>query len=207
MHSWCDNTPHMLHRLHLVTMKSLQFILISIAQTPNVLKRHSKFGKWIQYSLHGFKWNTGQHNERSSTYQHCSLLKHGTTTRCNQKSSVRNILSKQLVVRVPILYHNPIIVARVTCIVLICLSPVVSGLRFIYGLRQERVLFLLVHVARLTCITLICMSPVVSGLCLICGLYSLSEECVVILLCLQAHLCWGNELAQSGSVVLSLLHL
>ena len=51
-----------------------------------------------------------------------------------QKPSVRNILSKQLVVRVPILYHNLVAVDRVTCIALICLSPVVSGLRFISGL-------------------------------------------------------------------------
>ena len=69
-----------------------------------------------------------------------------------QKPSVRNILSKHLVVRVPIIYHNPVAVARVTCIALIWLSPVVSDLRFIYGL---------------------------------CGL---SEECVIILLCLQARL-------------------
>jgi len=55
-------------------------------------------------------------------------------------ASVRNILSKQLVVRVPILYHNPIAVARVTSIALICLSPIVSGL---YGLSEERVVILL----------------------------------------------------------------
>ena len=99
------------------------------------------------------------------------------------------ILSKQLVVRVPILYHNPVAVARVTCIALICLSPVVSGLRFICGLRQEHVLFLLVHVARLTCIALTSVSPVISGLCFIYGLCGLSEEHVIILLRLQARLC------------------
>ena len=63
-----------------------------------------------------------------------------------KKPSVRNILSKQLIVRVPILYHNPVAVARVTCIALICLSPIVSSLRFIYGLcglSEERVVILL----------------------------------------------------------------
>ena len=73
-------------------------------------------------------------------------LKHGTTTQRTHKYLVRNILSKQLVVRVPILNHNPIVVARLTCIALICLSPVVSGLCFIYGLyglSEERVIILL----------------------------------------------------------------
>ena len=106
-----------------------------------------------------------------------------------QKPLVRNILSKQLIIQVPILYHNPVAVARVTCIALICLSPVVSGLRFIYGLRQERVLFLLVHMARLTCIALTSVLPVVSSLRFICGLCGLSEERVVILLRQQARLC------------------
>ena len=73
-----------------------------------------------------------------------------------QKPSVRNILSKQLIVRVPILYHNLIVVAGLTCILLISLSPLVSSLHFIYGLSQERILLRLVHVARLTCIALIC---------------------------------------------------
>ena len=119
-------------------------------------------------------------------------LKHGSTTRRNHKYSVKNILSKQLIIRVPILYHNLVVVARLTCIALICLSPVVSCLRFtcgLCGLSQERVLLHLAHVARLTCIALICLSPVVSGLRFICGLYGLSEERVVILLRLQAHLC------------------
>ena len=106
-----------------------------------------------------------------------------------KKPSVRNILSKQLVVRVPILNHNPVAVARLTCIALICLPPVVNGLCFICGLRQERVLFLLVHVARLTCIALTSVSPVVSGLRFIHGLCGLSEERVIILLRLQARLC------------------
>jgi len=73
-------------------------------------------------------------------------LKHGTNTRCNHKSLVRNILSKQLVVRVPILYHNLIAMARLTCIALFYISAVVSGLRFICGfcgLREECVLILL----------------------------------------------------------------
>ena len=92
------------------------------------------------------------------------------------------ILSKQLVVRVPILYHNPVAVARVTYIALIYLPPVVCGLCFICGLRQEHVLFLLVHVARLTYIALTCVSPIVSGLRFIYSLCGLSEERVIILL-------------------------
>ena len=69
-----------------------------------------------------------------------------------QKPLVRNILSKQLVVQVPILYHNLVAVARLTCIALIYLSSVVSGLHFIcglYGLREEHVLILLRLQARL----------------------------------------------------------
>jgi hypothetical protein len=111
-------------------------------------------------------------------------LNHGTTTRRNQKSSVRNIISKQLVVRVPILYDNLVHVARLTRIALICLSPVVSGIRFICCLRQEHVLLRLFHVDRLTRITLICLSPIVNGLHFICGL---RQERV--LLRLQARLC------------------
>jgi hypothetical protein len=91
--------------------------------------------------------------------------------------------------------------AWLSCIAMICLSPVVSGL---CGLRQERVLLHLVHVPRLTCIALICLSPAVSGLRFICGL---REEHVLILLRLQARLCLSDELAQSASVVLSLLRL
>jgi hypothetical protein len=75
-------------------------------------------------------------------------------------------------------------VARVTCIALIYLSLVVSGLRFICGLRQEHVLLHLVHVSRLTCIALICMSLVVSDLYFICGLFDFREEHVLILLLL-----------------------
>ena len=108
------------------------------------------------------------------------------------QSSVRNKLSKQLVIRVSVLYHYLVVVARLTCIALICLSPVVSCLRFtcgLCGLSQERVLLHLAHVARLTCISLIFMSPVVSSLRFICGLCCLSEERVVILLRLQARLC------------------
>ena len=63
-----------------------------------------------------------------------------------------NILSKQLIIRVPVLYHNLVAVARLTCIALTCLSPVVSGLRFIYGLyalSEERVVILLRLQARL----------------------------------------------------------
>ena len=116
-------------------------------------------------------------------------LNHGTTTWRNHKYSVRNILSKQLIVRVPILYHNPVAVARVTYIALICLSPIVSGLRFIYGLRQERDLFLLIYVARLTCIALICLSPIVSGLRFIYGLCGLREERFLILFHLETCLC------------------
>ena len=114
-------------------------------------------------------------------------LKHGTTTRHTHKYSVRNILSKQLIVRVSILYHNLVAMARLTCIALICLSPVVSGIHFIYGLRQERILLHLVHVARLTCIALIYLLPIVSSLRFICDLYGLREERV--LLCLQALIC------------------
>ena len=77
--------------------------------------------------------------------------------------------------------------ARLTYIALIYLSPIVSNLRFICGLRQERVLLHLVHVARLTCIVLICLSPIVSGLHFIYDLYGLREERV--LLRLQARLC------------------
>ena len=105
------------------------------------------------------------------------------------KSLVRNILSKQLIVLVSILYHNLVVVARLTCIALICLSPIVCDLRFIYGLRQERILLHLVHVARLTCIALIYLSPVVSGLRFIYGLCGLREERVLILLHLHARLC------------------
>jgi hypothetical protein len=120
---------------------------------------------------------------------------------------VRNILSKQLIVRVPILYHDLIIVARLTCIALIYLSPVVSDLLFICGLRQERVLLRLVHVATLTCSALICLSLVVSGLHFIYGLYGLREEHILILLRLQARLCYNDEFAQSASVILILLRL
>jgi len=73
-------------------------------------------------------------------------------------------------------------VARLTCIALICLSPIVSGLHFNCGLRQEHVLLHLVYVARLTCIALICLSLVVCDLRFICGLYGLREERVLILL-------------------------
>jgi hypothetical protein len=107
-------------------------------------------------------------------------------TRRNQKSLVRNILSKQLVIRVPIVYHNLVVVARLASIALFCLSPVVSSLCFVCGLRQERVLLRLIHMVRLTCIVLICLSPIVSGLRFIYGLCSLREERV--LLCLQARL-------------------
>jgi hypothetical protein len=69
---------------------------------------------------------------------------------------------------------------------LFCLSPVVSSLCFVCGLRQERVLLRLIHMARLTCIVLICLLPVVSGLRFIYGLCSLREERV--LLRLQARL-------------------
>ena len=123
-------------------------------------------------------------------------LKNGTTTRRTHKYSVRNILSKQLVVIVPILYHNLVAVARLTCIALICLSPVVSGLRFIYGLcglRQEHILLHLAHVVRLTYIALIYMSPIVSGLRFICSLCGLREE--RILLRLQIRICLSDELS------------
>ena len=63
-----------------------------------------------------------------------------------KKPSVRNILSKQLIVRVPILNHNPVAVARLTYVALTCLSPVVRGLRFICGrcgLSEEYVVILL----------------------------------------------------------------
>ena len=113
------------------------------------------FDTWVQYI-------------NTSLIKHCSLIKHGTNRRRNKNFSIKNILSKQLVVRVPILNHNPIIVARLTCIALIYLLPIVSDLRFICGL---------------------------------------SEEGVVILLRLQAHLCYSDELAQSASVILSLLRL
>ena len=69
-----------------------------------------------------------------------------TNRRLNQKPSVRNIPSKQLIVRVPIINHNPVAMARLTYIALICLLPIVSGLRFIYGLcglSEERVVILL----------------------------------------------------------------
>ena len=97
--------------------------------------------------------------------------------------------------------------ARLTCIALIRLSPVVSGLRFICGLRQERVLLHVIHVPRLTCIALISLSPIVSSLRFIFGLYGLREECILILLRLQARLCLSDELAQSANVILSLLRL
>ena len=109
-------------------------------------------------------------------------LKHETNTQRNHKSSVRNILSKHLIVRVLILYHNLVDVARLTYIALFCLSPIVSGLCFIYNLRQEHVLLRLVHVARLTSIALIGLSPIVSGLRFICGLCGMREERVLILL-------------------------
>ena len=51
-----------------------------------------------------------------------------------QNPSVKNTLSKQLVVRVPILYHNTVAMDRVTYIALIYLSPIVRGLHFICGL-------------------------------------------------------------------------
>ena len=98
-------------------------------------------------------------------------------------------MSNQLVVRVSILYHNLVVVARLTYIALIYLSPIVSDLCFICDRRQARVLLYLVHVARLTCIALIYLSPVVSGLRFIYGLCGLREERVLILLCLQACLC------------------
>ena len=69
------------------------------------------------------------------------------------------------------------------------MSSVVSGLRFICGLRQERILFLPVHVTRLTSIALIYLSSVVSGLRFICGLCDLRDERVILLLRLQACLC------------------
>jgi hypothetical protein len=122
-------------------------------------------------------------------------------------ASVTNIMNKLLTVRVPILYHNLVAMARLTCIALICLSPLVSDLRFICGLRQECILLRLIHVARLTCIALFCLSPIVSDLRFICGLCDLREKGVLILLNLQACLCKSDELAQSVSVVLLLLYL
>jgi hypothetical protein len=59
-------------------------------------------------------------------------------------------------------------------------------------------------VARLTCIALISLSPVVSGLRFIC---SLKEEHDLILLRLEACICYSDELALSTSVVLILLYL
>jgi hypothetical protein len=98
-------------------------------------------------------------------------------------------------------------VARVTCIAVIGLTPVVSGLRFICGLRQQRVFLCLVHVARLTCIALFYLSPVVSALCFVCGLCGLREKGVLILLRLQAHLYKSDEIAQPSSAILILIAL
>ena len=53
--------------------------------------------------------------------------------------------------------------------------------------------------ARLTCIALTYLSPIVSGLC------GLSEECIIIILRLQARLSKSDEIAQLGSVVLILV--
>ena len=117
-------------------------------------------------------------------------------------------MSKQLVVRVLVLYHYLIAMARLTCIALICLSLVVSYLCFtcgLCGLSQERVLLRLAHVARLTCIALICLSPIVSDLHFIYGLRGLREERV--LLRLQACICLSNKLTKSVSVFLRLLRL
>ena len=55
-------------------------------------------------------------------------------------------MGKQLIIRVPVLYYNPIVVARLTCVALTYLSPIVRGLRFFYGrygLSKERVVILL----------------------------------------------------------------
>jgi hypothetical protein len=86
-------------------------------------------------------------------------------------------------------------VARLTCIAPIYLSPVVSGLRFIYDLRQQGIILHLIHVARLTYVGLIYLSPILSGFRFIYGCCSLSEKGVVIFIRLQAIISKSDELA------------